>query len=116
MQRSELQSTLAERHSLSPIEAEELCSLLTEMLQFRFTRSKQLSNHIVNHRLGHQYPNISGIVRMEQEGQEWDFPGGFSRRMYAIICTELGLGHEGTTAKPVGFTPFKDLYSDGSQP
>lgn len=100
---------LGKQHSLEEREAEELYQLLTEMRPLKFTRSKQLSNHIVKYRLGYKYPHISGIVRMQEAGQKWDFHGGFDTWMYKIICKELNLDNEGTPARPIGFTPFKDI-------
>lgn len=82
-----------------------------EVLPLEFVTSKELSNHIVKHQLGTRYPNIAGIVRMEQHDVQWDFIGGFPTDMYRIICQELNLDNEGTSAKPIGFTSFKDLYS-----
>lgn len=105
--------SLAQRYDLSCVQAEELYSLLEDMASLSFESSKELSNHIVKHQLGYQYPNISGIVRMEQDGKQWDFAGGFPREMYRIICNELGLRNQGTRARPVGFTPFRDLGMKG---
>ncbi len=107
---SDLQATLAQRYGLGTVEAEELYELLASMTPEGFTTSKQLSNFIVTRQLGYQYPNISGIVRMEQDGREWDFKGGFPPRIYAIVCDELGLRSQRTRARPVGFTSFRDLY------
>lgn len=104
---------LAQRYDLSRVQAEELYSLLEDMASLGFESSKELSNHIVKHQLGYQYPNISGIVRMEQDGEQWDFPGGFPRGIYRIICDELGLRNQGTRARPVGFTPFRGLGMKG---
>jgi cold shock CspA family protein len=100
---------LASQYSLGEVEAEELHQLLTEMRPLGFTRSKELSNYIVKHRLGYKYPNISGIVRMQEASQEWDFHGGFPTSIYRIICQELDLDNERTLARPIGFTPFKDV-------
>lgn len=74
-----------------------------------FTHSKQLSAYIVKYKLGYRYPNISGIVRMEESGTEWDFQGGFPPDTYKIICKELNLYNQGTSARSVKFTPFKDI-------
>ena len=46
---------------------------------------------------------------MKKEGDEWDFPGGFPRNIYKIICEELKLRNQGTDARPVKFTSFKDI-------
>jgi cold shock CspA family protein len=100
---------IAKKHCLEKTKADELHQLLTEMRPLGFTHSKQLSNYIVRHQLGYRYPNISGIVIMEDEGTEWAFPGGFPPETYKIICTELDLNNQGTRARPVGFTPFNSL-------
>ncbi|AFZ42827.1 Cold-shock protein DNA-binding protein [Halothece sp. PCC 7418] len=100
---------LGEDYDLEESEARELYQLLTEMCPLNFTHSKQLSNYIVQHKLGYKYPNISGIVRMEAAGREWDFHGGFPTSIYRIICQELNLDNQRTPARPIRFTPFKDV-------
>jgi cold shock CspA family protein len=101
---------IAEVHYLKKVEADELEQLLAKMRPLNFKRSKQLSKYIVEHQLGYRYPNISGIVRMESEGTEWDFHGGFPPDIYKIICIELKLDNQRTIARPIGFIPFKDVY------
>lgn len=88
--------------------AKELNELLRNVESLNFSYSKQLSEYIVKNKLGYQYPNISGIVRMRESGTEWDFPGGFPPRIYAIICEELGLKNQQTRAEPIAFRPFKE--------
>ncbi|WP_066425082.1 cold shock domain-containing protein [Anabaena sp. 4-3] len=101
---------IANVHNRTKEEAEELEQLLAEMRPLNFKRSKDLSAYIVRHQLGYRYPNISGIVRMEDEGREWDFHGGFPTDIYSIICDELDLDNQGTTARAIKFTSFKSLY------
>ena len=101
---------IVEVHNLKKAEADELEQLLAEMRPLNFTHSKQLSAYIVKHQLGYRYPNISGIVRMEEAGTEWDFHGGFSPDIYKFICMELNLDNQRTSARPVVFTPFEDVY------
>lgn len=101
---------IAKKHCLEKIKADELYQLVTEMRPLGFTHSKELSNYIVRHKLGYRYPNISGIVIMEDGGTEWEFPGGFPPDIYKMICIELDLANQGTSARPVAFTPFKDVY------
>jgi hypothetical protein len=103
---------LAKRYNLTKTEAEELHQLLTEMRPLKFKYSKQLSVYIVLHRLGYRYPNISGILRM-RGATEWDFHGGFPTKIYKIICSELNLRNNETDARPIKFTPFKDVYELG---
>jgi hypothetical protein len=46
---------------------------------------------------------------MEKNGKEWSFDGGFPTKIYAIVCSELGLKNQDSGANVVGFTPNKDL-------
>lgn len=103
---------IANVHNRTKEEADELERLLAEMRPLNFKYSKQLSNYIVSHRLGYKYPNISGIVRMEEAGTEWDFAGGFPTDIYRIICRELHLDNQRTSARPIDekFRPFKNIY------
>ncbi len=101
---------IAKEHKLTNPEADELEQLLAEMRPLKFTHSKELSKYIVKHQLGYRYPNISGIVRMEEGGTQWDFHGGFPPDIYKVICRELGLDNQGTDARAIRFTPFKDVY------
>lgn len=100
---------IVEVHNLTKVKAEELQKLLTEMRPLNFKYSKHLSEYIREHELGYDYPNIAGIVKMEQAGIEWDFRGGFPPNIYKIICKELNLDNQGTSARPINFTPFKDI-------
>ncbi len=102
-------SMLAIRYDLDEVEAYELHELLKEMSPFDFSLSSQISRYIIHNNLGHKYPNISGIVRMRRQGDEWNFKGGFPPRIYAIICSELRLSEKCSGAKPVGFKSFKQI-------
>ena len=100
---------IAYAYNLNEAEANELDQLLTEMRPLGFKSSRDLSKYIVRYQLGRKYKHISGILIMEQEGREWDFSGGFPVHIYKIICKELDLDNQGTSARPIRFTPFKDL-------
>jgi hypothetical protein len=91
------------------IEDEEFKQLIAEMTPLGFTNSKQLSLYIMENSLGNKYKNISGVVKMEKEGEVWPFKGGFPPTMYAKICSKLGLGNAGSRARVVDFIPFKEL-------
>jgi len=80
------------------VEADELYRLLADMRPLNFTRSKQLSAYIVKHKLGYQYPNIAGTAIMEDGGIRWRFEGGFPTHIYGIICRELNLSNQRTSA------------------
>lgn len=100
---------LSAKYSLSIDEAEELYLLLEEMRPKNFTHSKQLSMYIVKQKLGYKYKNISGILTMQDGGNEWDFHGGFPPKIYSNICKELGLDNQHTKARPIDFRSFKDV-------
>ena len=91
--------------------AYELYRLLKELGPLGFTHSSDLSRHIRRNELGYRYPNISGIVTMEDGGTRWLFPGGFPPAIYTIICQELRLRNQGTSARAIHFKPFKEIYS-----
>ncbi|MFN6477815.1 hypothetical protein [Nostoc sp. DedQUE07] len=105
---------IAKKHRLEKTKADELHQLLTEMRPLGFTHSRQLSEHIAAYRLGYRYPNISGIVTMEDGGREWKFHGGFPTEIYKIICRELGLDNQRTSATVKDFESFEDLHINRS--
>ena len=90
---------------------DELKQLLAEMRPLKFKNSKELSAYIVKHKLGYRYPNISGIVIMEDGGKEWPFSGGFPPKIYKIICEKLGLVNQGTSARATKFTSYQQLLN-----
>jgi hypothetical protein len=47
---------------------------------------------------------------MEDGGEQWDFKGGFLTKIYKIICEELDLKSQGTSARPVAFRPYISIY------
>jgi len=102
---------LAEKYGLRITEASQLYRLLMEMRPLKFTCSSQLSTYIVKDQPGSRYPKISGIAIMEDGGTRWLFPGGFPQRIYKIICRELGLTSQGTSARVTGFESFEYINS-----
>lgn len=96
-------------HNMNKTEASELLALISEVKSKGFKYSKELSSYILKNQLKRKYPNISGVVKMEKSGEQWSFPGGFPKKIYAIVCSELGLSDQGTTAKAVGFKSFKNM-------
>ena len=107
--KAKLQESFEKNTLQEETEEKEFKQLVEEMKSKGFTHSKQVSNYIVKNRLGEKYKHISGIVRMEQAGTSWNFNGGFPPKIYARLCNELGLYSQGTNARAVGFTSFKDL-------
>jgi hypothetical protein len=96
-------------YNMSKTEASQLAALILEVRNKDFKYSKDLSRYIIKNQLKRKYPNISGVVKMEKSGEQWDFSGGFPRKIYHIVCSELGLSDQGTTAKAVSFKSFKDM-------
>ncbi|WP_414918691.1 cold-shock protein [Pseudomonas sp. IT-P4] len=90
-------------------EEEEFRQLVTELLVLGFTQSKQVSAYIVRQKLGYKYQHISGVLQMGMGGDVWNFNGGFPPRIYARLCYELGLGNQGSGARPLSFTAYKDI-------
>lgn len=99
-----------ERKAQQELEEREFAQLVAEMKPLGFRESRDVSLYIVHNRLGLKYQNISGIVRMMQSGDTWDFKGGFPPKIYARLCEELDLGNRGTRAHAIGFTPFRDTF------
>ena len=99
----------AEKIEKENIEHYEFEQLMSEMIPLKFTLSSQVSAYIMNNRLGYKYKNISGIVKMEQDGNIWNFDGGFPPRIYAKVCSRLGLNNKGSHARVVDFKSFNDL-------
>ena len=97
------------------IEETEFKALVNEILPFNFSRSAQVSNYIVENKLGYKYQNISGVLEMTSNGTSWNFKGGFPPKIYARLCQELGLGNQGSSAKPTNFTPFKNIEHSDSK-
>ena len=106
------QKLIEEQRLQQEVEDKEFKQLVAEMSRLGVTNSTQVSSYIRNNRLGNKYKNISGVVKMEQDGDTWNFNGGFPPHIYAKLCSELGLSNQGTSARAVGFKPFKDLNND----
>ena len=98
-----------EEREQQEIESYEFEQLIEEITPLGFTHSSQVSSYIMRTKLGYKYKNISGIIEMELEGRTWQFKGGFPPKIYAQICSELGLGNKGSYARVVGFNSFKKL-------
>ena len=101
--------TLALEYGLNDVHATELYSLISDLSSKGFTHSGSLSNYIKENRLGDDYPNISGIVKMKRDEDTWDFEGGFPSNIYRIVCIELNLQNKKSGAISTGFTSYKNL-------
>lgn len=103
------QEARAPRLPSTDVRFREFQALVEEMRPLGFTKSAQVSKYIIERQLWNKYSNISGILIMERDGDQWPFVGGFPPEIYARLCEALGLGNEGTSAKPVNFVSFSDL-------
>ena len=90
-------------------EEKQFKQLIEEIKSEGFTESSEVSNYIVNNKLGYKYKSISGYLEMQNDESTWTFDGGFSPEIYAKLCEELGFGNKGTNSKVIGFTPYKDI-------
>lgn len=108
----ENQKTLmAEMINQRILEESEFRLLVEEVRSLGFTHSKQVSSYIIRNQLGNKYKHISGVVKMEMNGDIWDFKGGFPPEIYSKLCGELGLSNQGTHARVVSFKSFKSISS-----
>ncbi len=94
------------------IEEDEFARLVAEISALGFTHSKQVSEYIVQRRLGDKYKNISGVLEMQMRGKKYDFDGGFPPKIYARLCSELDLENQGSDAKPIGFRSYKEIKGE----
>lgn len=98
-----------QHEDLSREEIQELYDLIQEIGKERFVLSSELSRHIVRHKLGFKYPNISGIVTMKNANSQWNFKGGFPPKIYRIVCEILGLRSKGTLSRVVKFESYASM-------
>lgn len=103
--------TLHTELTQSQIEEQEFAELVRRMSPLGFTESREVSFYIRCHRLGRDYPHLSGQLRMysASQGVSWDFEGGINPKWYARLCEALGLGHRGSDARVEKFTSYAQL-------
>ena len=89
------------------LEVEQLVALFQGM---GFTKSAQISRYIREHRLGLQFPNISGFLELTRDddgfADTWEFEGGIKPKFYAEVCNRLGLNNNGSRARVTGFESY----------
>lgn len=89
-------------------EVEQLVALFHGM---GFTRSAQISRYIREHRLGFQFPNISGFLELTRDddgyADTWEFEGGIKPQFYAEVCNRLGLNNNCSRARVIGFESYR---------
>ena len=87
----------------------EIDRLVKEMKPYNFKKSVQVSRYIVNNKIGHKYPTLSGVLELTDGVDNWNFKGGISPEFYKEVCNRLKLGNNGSHARPTDFIAWKDL-------
>ena len=100
---------LLNRYRLKYQEARELYEVITICIQRNFIFSHDLSNFIIENNLGFYFPNICGVLYMNDGYNQWKFYGGFSQKIYKILCFELNLLSKRSNASTTRFIPFKNF-------
>ena len=97
---------------LSTNEEHEVEQLVTLFQGMGFTRSAQISRYIREHRLGFQFPNISGFLELTRDdagfADTWEFEGGIKPKFYAEVCNRLGLNNNRSRARVTGFQSYRE--------
>lgn len=94
------------------VELEELRLLVRELGGMGFTLSSTLSAYIRRNHLEQRYPHIAGRVKFmypNDGGREWTMDGGFSPKIYRVLCETLGLSGKQTSARATGFRSAAEL-------
>lgn len=95
------------KYSLSEEIANEVAKLIEEAKQLNFKTSSQLSDYIKRNRsMQNKYPNITGKLNMIDSQDEWILEGAIAPAYYRIVCTELGLTNQNSSARPNGFQRY----------
>ena len=102
------------RHYVQPLsvdEEHEVEQLVTLFRGMGFKTSAQISHYIRKHRLGFQFPNISGFLELTRDingiADTWEFEGGIKPRFYRAICERLEIGNNGSDAQVSGFESYR---------
>lgn len=102
------------RHYAQPLSVDEEREVEQLVALFRgvgFTRSAQISHYIREHRLGLQFPNISGFLELTRDENgivdTWEFEGGIKPRFYRAICERLEIDNNGSDAHVSGFESYR---------
>ena len=110
---TEIKSFIRENHldneDLTIEQIHELYDLIEDVKEQNFLFSSDLSYYITKNKLGYEYPNISGVVTMENSDNRWKFKGGFPTNIYRIICQILNLSSQHTRTRVVGFKSYASM-------
>ena len=98
---------LMHKYPLAYREALELSYVIDICIEQNFIFSRDLSNFIMDNSLGLRFPNICGVLYMDDGYSQWKFFGGFSQKIYKILCCELSLLGRKSNASTIRFIPFR---------
>lgn len=101
---------LLNKYLLTYKEAQELSYVMDLCIEQNFIFSRDLSNFIMENNLGFYFPNICGVLYMNDGCNQWKFYGGFSQKIYRILCFELNLLGRRSNASTTKFIPFKKFF------
>ncbi|KJJ20484.1 MULTISPECIES: hypothetical protein [unclassified Neisseria] len=74
--------------------------------------SAELSNLIAHdNNLKNKFPNLTGLIQMQDRTNTWMYNGGIHPKIYKFICEELKLENNRSQAIPTGFRSYNDLDS-----
>lgn len=76
---------------LNKIQLNELDSLISDMKKHNFKLSSQLTKYLKNNNLQALYPNIVGIITMNNTKGDFLFEGGLEPDIYYYVCEKLEL-------------------------
>jgi len=109
LKEKEVEEVRIGREKLVSEEEKEFQLLVEEVSSLNYTHSNQVSQYIRNKKLGHKYKNIAGNLVLGNFSDKWNFDGGINPKFYKRLCIKLGLQNNDSGAKPLEFTPYKDL-------
>lgn len=96
--------------SMTAAQESEVNKLVELFAGMGFAKSADISRYIRTHKLGRQFPNVAGYLKLSShEGNDtWEFEGGIKPCYYAEVCRRLELSDQGSRAHVTGFESFRD--------
>ena len=96
-------------------EEEEFESLVRVLEPKGFTRSNQVSEYITKNNLSRIYRRLSGILKMEKNGNRYHYINGISPKYYRLLCQRLSLSDQQSGATVIDFISHEDLEKKKEQ-
>lgn len=97
---------------LTDDELNEFRKLLEYFSKKNLHSSAELSNLIAHdNNLKNKFPNLTGLIQMQDRTNTWTYNGGIHPKIYKFICEELKLENNRSQAIPTGFRSYNDLDS-----